>query len=278
MSQVAKEHEVPVSTLKDKMANKHPLNHGRPCALSPSEEIAIAEHLKLAGSWGFPLRSNDLCLIIQLYLNDSGRKCTFFKNNEPSREWVQLFLQRHEDLSVRLSENIKRSRAKVNDVMINEYFDNLEVSLNGIPPSNILNYDETNFTDDPGSIQVIVKRGSKHPERIIDSSKSATVYKAKHLYPTWIEGGIPGSWYNRNSSGWFDMDIFEDWFLKICLPYLKNLPGKKVMIGDNLASHVSPKVIKECQENDIAFILLPPNSTHLSQPLDVAIFRSIKKS
>ncbi|KAJ8910464.1 hypothetical protein NQ315_003518 [Exocentrus adspersus] len=28
-----------------------------------------------------------------------------------------------------------------------------------------------------------------------------TVYKAKHLYPTWTEGGIPGTGHNRNSSG-----------------------------------------------------------------------------
>lgn len=48
------------------------------------------------------------------------------------------------------------------------------------------------------------------------------------------------------------------------------------MIGDNLASHISKKVIDACQINNIAFILLPPNSTHLTQPLDVAFFRPLK--
>lgn len=246
----------------------------------------MAEYLKIAGSWGFPLTSGDLCNIVQIYLNQLKHERKPFKNNKPSREWVSSFLQRHKDLSVRLTENIKRSRAQVNEVIINEYFDNLEVSLDGIPPSNILNFDETNFTDDPGSIEVIVRRGSRHPERVVDSSKTSisvifavmgngilippyTVYKAKYLYPTWIERGISGSRYNRNKSGWFDMAIFEDWFLTLSLPFLKNLPGKKAIIGDNLASHISPKVIKECQANDIVFILLPPNSTHLLQPLKI---------
>ena len=48
------------------------------------------------------------------------------------------------------------------------------------------------------------------------------------------------------------------------------------MIGDNLSSHLSLNVIKLCQEYGILFVLLPPNSTHLCQPLDVAFFRPLK--
>jgi len=48
------------------------------------------------------------------------------------------------------------------------------------------------------------------------------------------------------------------------------------MIGDNLSSHISQKVIQCCQDNNISFVLLPPNSTHLTQPLDVAYFRPLK--
>jgi len=72
-------------------------------------------------------------------------------------------------------------------------------------------------------------------------------YKAKHIYPTWIEGGIPGSAYNRTESGWFDMVTFTDWFRVICLPYLKKQEkGKKAIIGDHLQSHISIEVVEEC--------------------------------
>lgn len=50
----------------------------------------------------------------------------------------------------------------------------------------------------------------------------------------------------------------------------------KAIIGNNLASHISLSVIDECKKYNIRFILLPPNNTHLCQPLDVAFFRPLK--
>lgn len=48
------------------------------------------------------------------------------------------------------------------------------------------------------------------------------------------------------------------------------------MVGDNHSSHFSPAIIEACRKNNIVFVCLPPNSTHLMQPLDVAGFSSLK--
>ena len=48
------------------------------------------------------------------------------------------------------------------------------------------------------------------------------------------------------------------------------------MIGDNLGCHFSPKVVDSCLEHGIRFVTLLPNSTHICQPLDVAVFRPMK--
>ena len=84
------------------------------------------------------------------------------------------------------------------------------------------------------------------------------------MYDVWTKGGPQGARYNRSLSGWFNGACFEDWFSKIVLPYMKKLSGKKVLLGDNLASHVSVDIIDACEKNDISFILLPPNSTNLT--------------
>ncbi|MBM3938749.1 MAG: hypothetical protein FJ333_08895, partial [Sphingomonadales bacterium] len=50
----------------------------------------------------------------------------------------------------------------------------------------------------------------------------------------------------------------------------------KVLIGDNHSAHLSPVVLDLCEENNVRFIFLPENATHLMQPLDVAVFAAMK--
>ena len=103
-----------------------------------------------------------------------------------------------------------------------------------------------------------------------------TVYKSEHLYDSWCCGGPKGSRFNRSKSGWFNEETFEDWFKTTALLCLKKQSGPKVLIGDNLSSHLSEEVVNLCNQHNIKFICLPANSTHLLQPLDVAVFRPLK--
>lgn len=89
--------------------------------------------------------------------------------------------------------------------------------------------DETNLSDDPGCSKAIFKRGTKHPERVLNSTKSSVsimftgtangkclppyiVYKSNHLWTRWCQNGPVNARYNRTKSGWFDMVCFDDWF------------------------------------------------------------------
>jgi len=293
--QAAEQFGIPKSTINRKRNKKNLKPVGRPCVLSTIEESMLLDGLVTAGKWGFPLTSKDIGFIVKNYLDTEGRKEQRFKDNLPGQDWLKLFLHRHNDvLTVKLCENIKRARVAVSCDTINLFFEELTKTIEGVDPELIINYDETNMTDDPGKKKVVVRRGTKHAECIKDTSKSSTsvmfcgtasgvilplyvVYKAEHLYNTWTYNGPPGTRYNRSRSGWFDMTLFEDWFFSIVMPYFRKFPDKKkVMIGDNLASHVSTKVIESCKTNNISFVLLPPNSTHLTQPLDVAFFRPLK--
>lgn len=100
---------------------------------------------------------------------------------------------------MRMCQNIKRLRASVTPETINSYFDKLTKELKDVSLSNVVNYDETNLTDDNGKRKVITRKGTKYPIRIINSSKASTsvmfaaatngtilplyvVYKARHLY------------------------------------------------------------------------------------------------
>ncbi|XP_047027499.1 MFS-type transporter clz9-like [Helicoverpa zea] len=273
--------------------NETPRPPGAPTTFTEEEEKIFVSCIQKLSEHGFPLTSFDLRIVIQSYLDKIGRRVPKFKNNCPGLEWVSSFLKRNAELSQRLAANIKRSRAGTDRETLSDYIQNLAEVLKDVPPENIWNYDETNLCDDPGQKKILTRRGTKYPEIIRDTSKSSTsimfagsaegellppyvVYKSKQLWNTWTENGPKNTRYNCSPSGWFDMNIFNDWFFALVLPKLKKQEGPKVLIGDNLSSHISVDVLKACKENNIRFVCLPPNSTHLTQPLDVAFFHPMK--
>ena len=102
------------------------------------------------------------------------------------------------------------------------------------------------------------------------------VYRGNNLWTSWCKDGPAGTRYSITQHGWFDMQTFEDLFETTFLPVAKKLPGKKILLGDNLASHISISVIALCKENNVEFVCLPQNATHLIQPLDVGIYAPMK--
>ncbi len=290
----AKKHNISFTVLYRHNKKQNIKKHGGQPVLSENEETEIMMRLIQCAEWGYPVESLDLRMIVKSFLDHSGRKESRFTDNMPGREWAYSYLKRHKtEISERMCQNIKRSRAKVSPEVIGQYFESVAKELEGVPPSNVINYDETNLSDDPGRKKVITKRGCKYPERIMNHSKSCTslmfagtadgvvlpwyvVYKATNLYNTWTENGPKRCRYNRSKSGWFDMTCFEDWVRTVVIPFCSKLEGRKVLIGDNLSSHLSCDMVRLCKEHNISFVFLPANSTHLTQPLDIAFFRPMK--
>ncbi|KAE8737983.1 hypothetical protein FOCC_FOCC016547 [Frankliniella occidentalis] len=252
----AEQFGVPKSSLHRRLQQENPTvmqTVGRPRTLSSGGESVLVDSLLICSEWGFPLTCLDIQNCVQQYLIGTNQVDSRFVNNRPSRDWVNNFLQRHPLLTKRLATNIKRCRAAVSAETVNHYFDNVEKELAAMPSGAIVNYDETNLRDDPSAKIVIARRGSRHVETIMDSSKQSTsimaavsdtgivlpfyvVYQAKYAYPTWIENGPKQTVYNATES-----------------------------------------VIQLCEENNIAFLPLPANASHFLQPLDVAWFGPMKK-
>ena len=83
-----------------------------------------------------------------------------------------------------------------------------------------------------------------------------------------------GTRFDATKSGWFDASTFSRRFCEILLPQLSG-DGPFAVIGDNLGSRFNVTVIEACREKNIRCI--SPNSTHLCQPLDVAVFATMKR-
>ena len=73
-----------------------------------------------------------------------------------------------------------------------------------------------------------------------------------------------------------DSELFVLWFKDIFLPHC----GAKrpvLLVMDNHDTHCTLEVLKLAKENNVTLLGLPPHTTHILQPLDVAIMRPLKK-
>ena len=288
----AKKYGIPVGTLYNKVKARHSKMAGGQNRLSEECEDAILSTIHLVTEWRVPLNTLELRTLVKSYLDKIGLIDNVFKDNMPGLDWIYSFMKRH-NLTKRVADNVKRSRAQITPDLLKCYFHNLENELKDIPATNIFNYDETNLSDDPGSKTVIVPRGLRRVERIAEHSKQSTsvmfcgsadgtylppmvVYQSENVYEGWIAAGPVGAVYDCTKSGWFDSRTFNIWFFKVFLPFISNLNGPVALIGDNHGSHFTSEVIAATVIHNVKFITLLPNSTHLCQPLDVAVFRSLK--
>jgi hypothetical protein len=134
-----------------------------------------------------------------------------------------------------------------------------------------------NYKAEPGRqewitvIECICADGS-HIEPLI-------IYKGETLSSDWISTDHSEIWhFTNNSKGWTSIDKGEEW-LRVCFEprTREKAEGRwRLLICDGHDSHISAKFVRHCIDNNIVLLLLPPHSSHLLQPLDVGVFRSLK--
>ncbi len=116
---------VPKSTLMDRSSGTHGDRRGRPSELMPEEEDKIIEMAELLGEWGFPFTKNNLHQFVKSCLDKKGVK-TRFVNNLPTKRFVDKFLGRHPEFTLRKTYPIKRTRAAVSREQVEEFFYQLQ--------------------------------------------------------------------------------------------------------------------------------------------------------
>jgi hypothetical protein len=175
-------HNVPCNMLQryvnKRKSTENPSNDflhvGHQISLLAHEERVIAQNLAVMADWGCPLTHLEIQMAVRDFLNKSGRKVIRFKNNMPGIDWANNFIIRHKHLlCTRMCQNINKRRAEISTEFVNKFFENISHVLEGVPPTNIINYDETNFTNNPGKSQMIFMRGIKYPDKVMNFSKTS---------------------------------------------------------------------------------------------------------
>lgn len=288
---------VPRKTLDDRVKGKVQLGckHGNQTALTPEDEESLYNYIDYMAGRGFPLTVSQVTLMAMAITKERGGGV--FKDGGPSRHWWRGFRHRHPTLSLRRPDPLDRGRAAMtNENTIRTFFNLLKEIYDANDllkrPQLVFNCDETMVDLNKSSEKVVVPRRQRNAHSVnIASTEHVTALctvsaDGKALPPMIVfKGGFPGGPYSRkgpinaiyakSESGFVDGELFLEWFRHI---FLVHTPSNKprLLLLDGHASHLGAPLIREAIQNDVTLLCLPPHTTHMLQPLDVAVFRSLK--
>jgi DDE superfamily endonuclease len=121
-------------------------------------------------------------------------------------------------------------------------------------------------------IECISATGEKIPPFVI--------LKGENIMTSWIPTNISDGWkFGCTSTGWTNNFYGVVWikhFDSMTRSNLQSLEEYRLLICNGHDSHISADFISYCIQHRIDVILLPPHSSHMLQPLDVAVFGPLK--
>lgn len=284
---------VPRSTLGDHIRGRvlPGAKSGPSKLLSDEEELELLSFLCRLSEIGYPKTRRQVIELVQRIVSSRGHI------DRISNGWWDSFQRRHPELSLRSASSLSTARSKAsNPQCIDQYFNILEETLEEYAlsdkPGCVFNMDETGMPLDPKAPKTIHMRGKRNPCCTSSGAKvqitvvgcvSASgqslppmvIWDRKTLNPQLAEGEVPGTIYGLSAKGWMDGVLFDQWFCRHFLTYAP--PARPLLLLlDGHSSHFCPHAVELAAKEKVVLFTLPPNTTHLTQPLDKGIFGPLK--
>lgn len=293
-------YNIPRTTLMDHVSGRHghkSQSMGKPTALPPVVEKNLAENLHTMEKHGFGLSRKEVLEVVGEYVKSNNIKVPF-KSGNPGEDWFTAFSRRN-NLSLKKPQSVELARQKAKDpFVIKEYFALLKSTIDKLDladkPQQIWNMDETSFCHDPSKTKIVGRKGFQCTRTTNTSGKRNTtvllacsaagqkapvliVFQGKYIWQNWTSKTNDNTCYAATANGWMEKDVFRNYFIKSFLKAIGN--ARPVLLTyDGHSTHIDLKVIEEAKKANVTILKSPPHSSHLLQPLDLSVMKSLKVS
>lgn len=219
------------------------------------------------------------------------------------RRWMTGFLRRNPILKTKKQLSIDSGRVNgTTTEIIKKWWSKLTLpAIKAIKPENRYNMDEAGIIEGIGDNGLVV--GSVHKRFIqkkYPGSKAWTsfiecisatgrslhplvIFKGKSVQQQWFKTTLKefkGWEFTSTENGWITDDTALEWLQKVFIPQTAPLDPSEVrlLVLDGHGSHTTTEFMWECFSNNIQLLFLPPHTSHVLQPLDLAVFSPLKTS
>ena len=305
ISVAARDNNVPRRSLGDRVHGKVKMDArmGAATKLPKALERDLITVIDYMASKAIPMTINQIML--QAWVLDKKCGGKKFGVNGPSYNWWIRFRKAYPETALKLRRPDRLDRARITSSTVDnlrEYFQLLKGILHRYnimdKAERIYNADETMVDLNKSTQRVVVPArhrhahsttvaGSQHVSMMCCVSASGAVMPPNIIFKDAFPGGDytrdgpDNCLYSKSDSGFIDGELMRGWFQKV---FLKHCPQDRsednpvLLIQDGHVSHHDPLLILKAIEEHVILLELVPHTTHLCQPLDVCVYKSLKSN
>jgi hypothetical protein len=269
---------------------------GAPRKLSFDQENKVVEHIITEDSQNQALtRKNIVDFVYEQF------------EVHVTKEWVNVLVSRRNELKIVLATPLEEHRATVSTETIKEHQEKLSLFINNIHPSLLINIDETGLggVKKQGKKKVIVAKSTtkrNHYYRIPTNQshisflvgicsdgtllKTLAIIKGTTIPNELEEFGLTQKYmvvYSQER-GYMTNYLFLEYINHIFIPEIErrrsilgDQNARAGVLWDGLLPHTQMEVLELLSRNNVEALVLPPHSSHLTQPLDLLLFGLFKR-
>ena len=261
----------------------------------------LASTIKRFQLSGFPLTVGRVCQLAYQYA--TVNQIPGFSNEQQAagRKWLNGFLKRHPDITLRKAQNLSIARAMgANPTVISNWFGLLKKIMdtcNITAPHQIWSGDETGIQNVPKEVKVLgIKKIRTFQQVSAEQGETSTVlsfvnaagqvcppmviHKGQRVQDTWRMKAPGDMQLAATDRGYITKSRFHHYGVSF-IKYLKQeglANHKNLLIVDGHKSHLYNLPFYEVmRENNIEVLTIPPHTSHVLQPLDSIPFAQFKK-